>query len=317
MTTKRHVVRAALPAVVASAVALGLPAGAVAMPASSGARTVVASVPAAAAAPARARRARPRPGTYTGSQSQSGNPLVFWIAPGSRRMVNIAISGLGLGCVGGGGISDVFGIAGVTIRRNGTFRGSATRPGLSPIGVPMTFSYSFSGHFAGSTASGSLRENARSSDGAGTTCTSNALTWKATLDQQPRQTNLVVSGSYKGSMTQSGNPLSFDVSPSRTLQGITVPGLGMVCVGGGGVPDQFHIASAPVGRDGAIAGSGTSSGVVAGQPVTFTYSFTGRFEGRNAARVPRAAGMLREDATFASGRRCTSNTVLWSATLGP
>jgi hypothetical protein len=271
----------------------------------------------AMARPDAAHRPSARAGSYTGQQTQSGNPLHFWVAPGSRRIVNIAIPGVILTCVGSGGFNDAFGIASATIGRGGGFHATATRTGITSALQPVSFSYSLSGHVRRGVASGSWREDARITDATGQTCTTNRQTWKATLDPQPRPTNAVVPGGYRGTQTQSGNPLTFNVSPARTLQEITIPGVILQCVGSGGFNDQFHIAGAPIRANGSFAAQGTQTGVENGLAVTFTYIFTGNFEGRNAAGQPRAAGLLREDAVVAGGQRCSSNTQTWSATLAP
>jgi hypothetical protein len=262
---------------------------------------------------ASARRFTPRSGSYTGLAA--GQQMTFWVAPGGRRMVNVAFPAVVLSCVGGGAVGDHFGFATARIRPNGTFRTAGTQTGIAN-GVSSTYAYSFGGHFSRGGASGSFRMTIRPTAGAvGHACTSNLQTWKATLDEQPRQTNALAPGGYKG--LAAGQQMSFDLSSGRVLQGVSLPAVVLSCLGGGAIGDHIQFATVPVGANGAFAARATQAGVLSGSPATFTYAFSGSFTGRSPTNVPRAGGMFREDVVLADGRRCTSNDQLWAATLSP
>ena len=123
---------------------------------------------------ASARRFTPRSGSYTGLAA--GQQMTFWVAPGGRRMVNVALPAVVLSCVGGGAVGDHFGFATARIRPNGTFRTAGTQTGIAN-GVSSTYAYSFGGHFSRGGASGSFRMTISPTAGAvGHACTSNLQT---------------------------------------------------------------------------------------------------------------------------------------------
>jgi hypothetical protein len=120
-------------------------------------------------------------------------------------------------------------------------------------------------------------------------------------------------GSYSGTNPQNGSPLRFYVSSSRTtVQDISIPSVGLACTPeGGAIPEPFAIAAVAIKSSGSFTATTTETGVVSGQPATFSYTFRGNFH--SAAK---ASGTFRETVKFGASpvQTCTSNTQSWSAT---
>jgi hypothetical protein len=129
-------------------------------------------------------------------------------------------------------------------------------------------------------------------------------------------------GSYSGANPQNGYGFTFSVSPGgRSLVNVSIPYVKIACVpplSGAPSLDHLGIARGTVRADGSFTATGSQSGVFAGLPARFTYSFTGSFQGLNTAGRATAAGSFREDIAFADGggtrHTCTSNDQFWSAT---
>lgn len=277
----------------------------------------------AAAAPgSRASKPLADAGAYTGFGG--GRALAFFVAPGGRKVVNISMPQTALSCTpGGGGIGDyTFAIGSATIRPNGVFSAEGSQSGIFG-GYTAQFSYSFSGRFSAATkqhtgtAAGIVREDMRYTDSTGVhhTCTTNGQSWTASRSG-PKPAALAKPGKYAG--YGAGRALSFTLAPGR-LSTIAVPQTALTCApGGGGVGDTtFAIPQIPLRADGSFTTKTSQSGVMSGATATFTYAFSGSFQGANAQGVGSAAGMLREDIAFTDTagvhHTCTTNTVPWTA----
>src|SRR5207247_7669240 len=113
-------------------------------------------------------------------------------------------------------------------------------------------------------------------------CTSNAQPWTATKTGPiPQSRSLVRPGAYSLYNTYR----TFTVAPGgRSMLDVAIGGVSITCTPaarGAPATDQIVIAQAVIGRDGSFAGSGSQSGVFAGAPATFSYSFAGNFKGQD------------------------------------
>jgi hypothetical protein len=268
------------------------------------------------------------PGNYSGIGY--GRALTFFVAPSHRSLLNVSMPSTGLACApGGGGTNDTsFGIAKTAIGLKGSFSAKGAQNGIF-AGYPARLSYSFAGRFSKATklhtgtAAGTFREDIRYTDstGAHITCTTNRQSWTASRSgPAPTLKTLARQGPYAG--TGYGRALSFTVAPSR-VNTISIPSTGLYCApGGGGTNDTtFAIPQAALKRDGSFSAKASQTGVFAGATATFSYVFSGNFEGLNANRVGSAAGVFREDITYTSTTgvhiTCTTNTQAWTATRSP
>ena len=125
-------------------------------------------------------------------------------------------------------------------------------------------------------------------------------------------------GSYTATNPQNNEPITFYVSSSKTsLQDISIPFVGLDCAPPGDAnPDEpLGIAAIPLKSDGSFTATTTETGVYAGFPAKFTYTFRGNFHGVGPSGAARAAGTFRETMTFtdSAARTCTSNTQSWTA----
>ena len=267
----------------------------------------------------------PPPGSYSGLTSQ-GRPLSFYVSADSASIQDISIPTVGLSCTpGGANAFDHLAVASATVTADGSFSATTNQAGAF-AGFPAKFSYSITGNFQGAgpggalKAAGSFRETITYTDAAAArTCTSDDQTWSGTLDaHQTQPTSLPEPGSYSG-LTSQGRPLSFDVSTDRaSVQNMSIPAVGLSCTpGGANAFDQLAIASAAAKADGSFSAAKTRTGVFAGFPARFTYSFTGTFHGAGQNNAPRAAGSFRETITYTdtlAARTCTSDDQTWSVT---
>jgi hypothetical protein len=260
----------------------------------------------------------PSTGSYSGPNSQS-ETVAFYVSFSRTKLQDISIPLVGLTCSpGNGGLDEPFAIAAAAIKPNGSFTAATTETGVVS-GFPATFSYTFGGNFHGTTkASGTFRETVKYNNGGRQTCTSNTLSWTATRDAQPRQTNAPPpAGSYSGPNSQS-EEVTFYVSFIRTkLQDISIPLVGLDCSpGNAGLDEPFAIAAAAIKPDRSFTATTTKHGVVSGHPATFSYTFRGNFHSLAPSGAERAAGTFRETVKYNNGgpQTCTSNTLLWTAT---
>ena len=125
-------------------------------------------------------------------------------------------------------------------------------------------------------------------------------------------------GSYTALNPQTNGAITFYVSSNQaSLQDISIPTVYLKCApGGASVTEPFGIATIPLASNGSFTATTTQSGVYAGYPATFTYTFRGNFHGVAPSGAARAAGTFKETLTYANGTAytCTSNTQSWTAT---
>ena len=263
----------------------------------------------------------PPPGSYSGSTHQ-GYGLSFYVAADSTKMQNVSIPTVGIGCTPTSSFADQLNVASIPIGADGSFTSTTTQTGVLS-GAPATFTYTFNGHFHGTTSSGDervggqLREDITFNNGIPYSCTSNVQSWSVTRDTQGSQAaSAPPPGSYSGS-THQGYGLSFYVAADSTkMQNVSIPTVGIGCTPTSSFADQLNVASIPIGADGSFTSTTTQSGVHNGSPAMFTYTFNGHFEGLSSSGAERVAGQFREDITFNNGTAysCTSNDESWSAT---
>jgi hypothetical protein len=261
------------------------------------------------------------PGTY----SLYNSYRTFFVAPGGRSVLNVAVGGVPIACTPAASAaptSDYLVIPRVGIRPNGSFVGKGSQKGIF-AGVPATFTYSFSGRFTPATAgkqagaTGSFREDIVFKDNVTHRCTSNTQSWTAVKTGPiPQPTSLLRPGKY--SLYNSYR--TFSVAPGgRSIVNIAIGGVSIACTPAGkSVPtsDQIVIAQAAIKPDGTFAATAMQSGVFAGAPAKFTFTFTGAFQGPSSNGATTAAGLLREDIVFSDSggtHTCTSNTQPWIA----
>ena len=98
------------------------------------------------------------------------------------------------------------------------------------------------------------------------------------------------------------------------LQDVTVPTY-LGCAPSKNFYDHVGIADIAIAADGSFSGHATQNGVLAGNPATYTYTFSGHTHGATTAGVTRVAGTFREDIAYSDGttRSCTTNDQSWSA----
>ena len=263
----------------------------------------------------------PPPGSYSGSTHQ-GYGLSFYVAADSKQMQDVSIPTVGIGCTPTSSFADQLNVASIPIGADGSFTSTTTQTGVLS-GAPATFTYTFNGHFHGTTSSGDervggqLREDIAFNNGTAYSCTSNVQSWSVTRDTQGSQAaSAPPPGSYSGS-THQGYALSFNVAADSTqLQNVSIPTVGIGCAPTNSFAHQLNVASIPIGADGSFTSTTTQTGVLSGAPATFTYTFNGHFHGTTSSGHERVGGQLREDITFNNGTAysCTSNEQSWSAT---
>jgi hypothetical protein len=263
---------------------------------------------------------RPASGSYSGRNSQNGNGATLFVPAGATSVVNFSIPAVNLVCKGGGGggVTDHIWVLKAAIKSR-VFATKTTQVGV--VGFARAkFTYTVSGRFQGTrsagsaTATGSYREDITFPDVAGRTCTSNVQTWTATRATQPAPTGAIAPGNYSGRNSLNGNGVTFTVpAGAATVVNFSLPAINLVCVGGGGVTSQLELGEASIKADRSFTSRATQAGVINGANVQITYFVTGTFQGVDASGAPTAAGVYREDITFASpARTCTSNDQSWT-----
>jgi hypothetical protein len=279
---------------------------------------------AAVASPSKASRPATDPGTYGGNSN--GHAFTFFVPPGSSSVVDISMPVSGLICSPSGrGVNDTtFVIAKTALSHDGSFSAQASQDGFF-AGAATRFSYSVAGRFSkatkqhAATAAGTLREELRYTNRAGVqhVCTTKGRSWTATRSGPiPKANSLVKPGNYAGF----GNTraLGFAVKGSK-VSNIYIPEVGLGCVPGGSVVGDatFNLARTTIGSDASFSIHTTRKGTYVGAHATFTYFFSGDFQGSNANGVGVAAGTFREDIAYTTKkgvhRTCTTNTVPWTA----
>jgi hypothetical protein len=123
-------------------------------------------------------------------------------------------------------------------------------------------------------------------------------------------------GTYSG--LGAGRAITFSVAPSR-VNTISMPDTFLIC-SPGGVPASdttFNFPQAVVRPDGSFSVRSSQSGAFAGATASFSYVFSGNFQGLNANGAGSAAGVFREDVVFTDTagvhHTCTTNRQAWTA----
>jgi hypothetical protein len=261
-------------------------------------------------------------GIYTGAAN--GRALAFFVSPSGRSMVDLTLAFTDLACapVGNGANDTTFVIPKAAITQRGSFSAKGSQSGYFG-GRAARFSYAFAGRFSKATklhtgtAAGTFREDVRYTDSAGghQTCTTNRKTWTATRSG-PKLKALVKPGNYTGLAGQ--RALSFTVAPGRlTTVAVAFTDLGCLPQGNGASDTTFAIPQIAVRKDGSFNAHASTTGVFGGSTATFSYAFSGHFQGLNSNGAGSAAGVYREDIAYtdAKGVRqvCTTNTNAWTA----
>ena len=131
----------------------------------------------------------------------------------------------------------------------------------------------------------------------------------ATARPTPTPTSAVEPGGYSG-QSQNGNGVTFSVpAGARSVFNFSLPGSTSSDVRGGGICDTLvRILKTAVRADGSFTAAGSQNGIVNGVKAKFTYSVSGRFEGKSATGAAAATGVYREDIVFADdAQKCTTN----------
>ena len=150
---------------------------------------------------------------------------------------------------------------------------------------------------------------------------------KAAVSRSPRTSAVTAAlvtashppaGSYSATNPQNNEPITFYVSSGQTsVQDISVPFVGLTCAPGGAtVSEPIGIPAAPIKPDGSFTATTTQTGVYAGFPAKFTYTFRGNFHSVAPSGAARAAGTFQETLKYtdSTSRTCTSNAQSWTAT---
>ncbi|MGO9788931.1 MAG: peptidyl-prolyl cis-trans isomerase, partial [Solirubrobacteraceae bacterium] len=263
----------------------------------------------------------PPPGSYSGLTHQS-TALSFYVSADSTQMQDVSIPTVVIGCTPTNNFDDQLNVASIPIGADGSFTSTTMQSGVLS-GAPATFTYTFTGHFHGTTSSGDeqvggqLREDIVFNNGTSYSCTSDVQSWSVTRDTQGSQAaSAPPPGSYSG-LTHQSTALSFNVSADSTqLLSVSIPTVVIGCTPTNSFDDQLVISSIAIQSDGSFTGSASQSGTHNGSPAMFIYTFNGHFEGTSSSGAERVAGQLREDITFNNGTAfsCTSNDQSWSAT---
>jgi hypothetical protein len=270
--------------------------------------------------------ALPPVGSYTGTNPQNNEPITFYVSASKTSLQDISIPFVFLSCTPSGDANPTqpLGIAAIPLKSNGSFAATTTQSGAY-AGHKATFTYNFRGNYQGlnssgvPTFSGTFKETLKFTDSTARTCTSATQSWTATRDTQPPQTTTPPPvGSYTATNPQNNEPITFYVSASKTsLQDISIPFVFLDCTppGDANPTEPLGITSAPLKTNGSFTATTTETGVYAGFPATFTYTFRGNFHGVGPSGAARAAGTFRETMTFTDStkRTCTSNTQSWTA----
>jgi hypothetical protein len=263
----------------------------------------------------------PAPGSYSGTTHQ-GYAASFYVSADSTHLQDVSIPTVVIGCTPTNNFTDQLDVASIPIAGDGSFTSTTTQSGVLS-GAPAMFTYTFSGHFHGTTATGDervggqLREDISFNNGTSYSCTSDVQSWSMTRDTQGSQTaSPPPPGSYSGT-THQGYAASLSVSADSTqLLNVSIPTVVIGCTPTNNFDDHLQFSSIAIQPDGSFTASASQSGTLGGSPAMFTYTFNGHFHGTSASGAERVAGQFREDITFNNGTAyaCTSNDQSWSVT---
>ncbi len=119
-------------------------------------------------------------------------------------------------------------------------------------------------------------------------------------------------GHYSGSNPQSlsGGEVDLYVSPSGSIQDVSILSTKLGCAPTKTLFDHLEIEDVEVESDGAFAAITHQTGVIEGVPAEFTYTVSGDLKENTAS------GSFREDISFNNGTSysCTTNNQSWTAT---
>ena len=263
------------------------------------------------------------PGIYSGLGA--GRPVTFFVTASRTSLRDVAIPLTDLACAprGGGGNDYTFFIAKAAIKPGGAFSAKGAQSGVFS-GYPAQFSYIFAGRFAkatkvrSGTAAGTFRTTIRYTDIAGVnqTCTTNLKSWTATRSGPKLKAPLLKPGNYSG--LAAGRPVTFTAAPGR-ITTVAIPLTDLACVPQRSGPNDttFAIPQVAVKPDGSFSKRVSTTGVFGGSSATFTYTFSGQFEGLNSSKVGSVTGTFREDIVYTDragvSQTCTTNTRIWTA----
>ncbi len=124
------------------------------------------------------------PGSYSGATLQ-GYGVSLIVSADSKHLQNVSLPTVRLGCTPAGTPYDHLQIADIAIAADGSFAATTTQDGVF-AGAAAHFTYTFSGHYHGTTTTGAsvlagqFREDITYNDGTAHTCTSDDQTWSAT-----------------------------------------------------------------------------------------------------------------------------------------
>src|SRR5215469_309102 len=269
----------------------------------------------------------PPVGSYTASNPQNNEPITFYVSASKTSLQDISIPFVFLSCTPSGDANPTqpMGIAAIPLKSNGSFAATTTQTGAY-LGHRATFTYTFRGNYQGlnssgvPTFSGTFKQTLTFTDSTKRTCTSGNQSWTATRDTQPPQTTTPPPvGSYTATNPQNNEPITFYVSASKTsLQDISIPYVYLNCSPPGDAnPTQpLGIATIPLNSDGSFTATTTQTGVYAGYPAKFTYTFRGNYQGLNSSGVPTVTGTFKETLKYtgSAAETCTSGSQPWTAT---
>ena len=273
----------------------------------------------------------PADGSYTAVDPDTdygaGDPITFYVASSGRELENIAMTDVTVYCTETTATQDHLTLSSAAVSATGAFSGSETQSGVF-AGTAAKFTYVFKGDFEGKNpndiqrAAGTFEETITypTVDGVNT-CTTDLQPWSATRDSQPTQTTTApADGSYTAVDPDTdygaGDPITFTVAGSgRDIENVSLQTTTLYCTETTATQSQFALASAAVSSVGAFDGSMVSDGTFAGVPATFTYAFTGDFEGHGISGIERAAGTIEETVTYTKSgvqNDCTTDLQIWS-----
>jgi hypothetical protein len=125
----------------------------------------------------------PPPGSYSGATSQ-GFAMSLFVSADSTQLQDVKVP-TQLGCTPSKTFNDQLQFASIPIAADGSFSATATQTGVL-FGATAQFTYTFAGHFHGTTTAGvervagHFREDITFNDGTAYSCTTNIRTWSAT-----------------------------------------------------------------------------------------------------------------------------------------
>jgi hypothetical protein len=125
----------------------------------------------------------PPPGSYSGATSQ-GYGMSLFVSADSTQLQDVKVP-TQLACTPSKIFNDQLQFASIPIAADGSFSGTGSQSGVL-FGATAQFTYTFAGHFHGTTTAGveriagHLREDITFNDGTAYSCTTNIRTWSAT-----------------------------------------------------------------------------------------------------------------------------------------